>query len=125
MTHEDSWTISTRAGPPLMQVYGQFAAYRKGPFEMYALREYLGEGLVNDALRRLFDRFKSGEPPLPTTRDLYGELVAVTPDSLRPFLGDLFERNTWWEVQGERACLLLPPVQESGASIWMSCRGRS
>jgi ABC-2 type transport system permease protein len=66
---------------------------------MYALREYLSEDVVNGALRRLFDRFKTGEPPLPTSRDLLSELVAATPDSLRPFLGDLFERNTWWEAK--------------------------
>jgi hypothetical protein len=113
MMHEDSWTISTRAGPPLMQVYGQFAAYRKGPFAMYTLREYLGEDVVNSALRRLFDRFKSGEPPLPTTRDLYAELVGVTPDSIRPFLGDLFERNTWWEAKTKNVT-----ATAAGAGKW-------
>jgi ABC-2 type transport system permease protein len=99
LMHGDSWTISTRAGPPLLRIYNHFASYRKGPFAMYALREYLGEDVVNTALRRMFDKFKTGEPPLPTSRDLSSELAAVTPDSLRPLLGDLFERNTWWETK--------------------------
>ena len=99
LMHGDSWTISSRAGPPLLRIYSQFTSYRKGPFAMYALREYLGEDVVNGALRRMFDRFKTGEPPLPASRDLLTELAAVTPDSLRPFLGDLFERNTWWETK--------------------------
>ncbi|MDP9177340.1 MAG: ABC transporter permease [Gemmatimonadota bacterium] len=102
MMHEGSWTISSRASVPLMRVYSRFAAYRKGPFAMYALREYVGERPVNDALRRLFDQYKTGEPPLPTTRELYAELKAVTPDSLQSLLADLFERNTYWELETKR-----------------------
>jgi hypothetical protein len=68
---------------------------------MYALRQYIGEDAVNVALRRLLDRYKSGAPPLPTTRDFMVELKAVTPDSLQPLLSDLFEKNTWWEVEAK------------------------
>lgn len=99
MMHEGAWTISTRASVPLLRIYDRFAAYRKGPFAMYAMREYVGEDKVTNALRRLFDRYKTGEPPLPTSKDLYAELSAVTPDSLKPLLSDLFERNTWWELK--------------------------
>jgi aminopeptidase N len=99
MMHEGQWTISSRAGVPLLRIYDRFAAYRKGPFAVYALREYVGEEHVNVALRRLFEKYKTAEPPLPTSRDLYAELKAVTPDSLQTFLGDLFERNTYWEVE--------------------------
>ena len=66
---------------------------------MYALREYVGEEPINAALRRLFDRYKSAEPPLPTSMDLYSELKAATPDSLQSLLEDLFERNTYWELE--------------------------
>ncbi len=98
MFHEGSWTISSRAGPPLLEVYNRFAAYRKGPFAMYAMREHVGEQQVTLALKRLFDKYRTGEPPLATSRDLYSELDAVTPDSIKPLLSDLFERNTWWEL---------------------------
>jgi hypothetical protein len=97
MFHGSAWMIS-RGGPPLLRIYDRWAAYRKGPFAMMALREYVGEDRVNAALRRLFDRYKSAEPPTPTSIDLYAELKAVTPDSLQPLLSDLFERNTYWEV---------------------------
>jgi ABC-type transport system involved in multi-copper enzyme maturation permease subunit len=103
MMHESSWTISSRASVPLMRVYNRYAAYRKGPFAMFALREYVGEGQVNDALRRMFDQYKSGESPLPTSRNLYAELKSVTPDSLQSLLADLFERNTYWELKTRRA----------------------
>jgi ABC-type transport system involved in multi-copper enzyme maturation permease subunit len=97
MFHGSAWMIS-RGGSPLLRIYDRWAAYRKGPFAMMALREYIGESQVNAALRRLFDKYKAGEPPQPLSTDLYSELVAVTPDSLRSFLSDLFERNTYWEV---------------------------
>jgi hypothetical protein len=71
------------ADPPLLRASGWFLGYRKGPLAMYALREYVGADRVNDALRRLLAAHGRGQPPLPTTRDLYRELEAVTPDSLR------------------------------------------
>jgi ABC-type transport system involved in multi-copper enzyme maturation permease subunit len=97
MFHGSAWMIS-RGGPPLLRMYDRWAAYRKGPFAMMALREYLGERPVNVALRSLFDKYKAGQPPSPTSNDLYAELEAVTPDSVRTLLSDLFERNTYWEV---------------------------
>jgi len=99
MMHQSSWTISSRASVPLLRIYSRYAAYRKGPFAMYALREYVGEAPVNSALRRLFDKYKSAVPPQPTSRDLFAELKAVTPDSLQPLLSDLFEKNTYWELK--------------------------
>ncbi len=65
---------------------------------MYALREYIGEERVNAALRRLLRKHGSGQPPLPTSLDLYRELQTVTPASLRYLLVDLIEANTFWEL---------------------------
>jgi ABC-type transport system involved in multi-copper enzyme maturation permease subunit len=92
-----------RADVPLLRADSWFLAYRKGPFAMYALREYVGEARVNAALRALLQRHGSGAPPLATSLDLYRELQVVTPDSLRYLLADLFERNTYWELETERA----------------------
>ncbi|HUQ18187.1 MAG TPA: M1 family aminopeptidase [Gemmatimonadaceae bacterium] len=102
MMHESSWTISTRADVPLLRVYNRYAAYRKGPFAMYALREYVGEDQITVALQRLFNKYKSAEPPLAVSTDLLAELKSVTPDSLQGLLGDLFERNTYWELATKR-----------------------
>jgi hypothetical protein len=87
-----------RAGVPLLRSTDWFLAYRKGPFAMYALREYVGADRVNVALRRLLQQYGGARPPLPTARDLYRELQAITPDSLHPLLVDLFEANTYWEL---------------------------
>jgi hypothetical protein len=92
----------TRVEVPLLRATDSFLAYRKGPFAMYALREYAGAEQVNTALRRLLERHGSGTPPLATTLDLYRELQAVIPKPLHYLLDDLFESNTFWELATQR-----------------------
>ena len=92
-----------RAGVPLLRGNDWFQAYRRGAFAMAAARAYLGEAPVSAALRRFFTAHTEGGPPLPTSLDLYRELQAVTPDSLETLVGDLFERNVWWELRTKRA----------------------
>jgi ABC-2 type transport system permease protein len=93
---------SSRADLPLLRSHDWFSAYRKGPFAMYALREYVGAERVDAALRRLIEKYGAGQLPLPTSLDLYAELQAVTPDSLRYLLADLFEANTFWELSAKQ-----------------------
>ena len=88
--------------PPLLKADSWFLSYRKGPLALFALREYVGREQVNVALRRLLEKHRDGAPPLATTRDLYRELEAVTPDSLRTLLHDLFAANTAWELKTEK-----------------------
>ncbi len=66
---------------------------------MYTLREWLGAEAVNGALRRFRERHAGPDAPPATSRALYAELQAVTPDSLRPLLSDLFEHITLWNVR--------------------------
>ena len=106
-------TPRARAGAPLLRAADFFEAHRKGPFAMVALREYIGAERVNAALRSLLRRYGSGEPPLPVSLDLYRELQAVTPDSLRSLLADLFERNTFWELEATRATAV-----PTGSGAW-------
>jgi ABC-2 type transport system permease protein len=80
-----------------------YIAYRKGAIVMYTLREYIGEDRVNGALRRFQEKYRGAKPPYPTSRDLYAELRAVTPDSLHTLLEDLFETITVWTLRMERA----------------------
>jgi hypothetical protein len=89
-----------RTGLPLLRAMDPWANYRKGPYAMHALSEYVGEARVNGALRTLVEKKASS---LATTLDMYRELQAVTPDSLQGFLGDLFERNTFWTFDTKRA----------------------
>ncbi|MPY90990.1 MAG: hypothetical protein GEU99_24145 [Luteitalea sp.] len=91
---------------PLLEVEDQpYIAYRKRAIAMYSLREQIGEEAVNTALRSYLEKYRDAGPPYPTSLDLYAELRAVTPDSLRSLLVDLFETVTlgtsrpsgrWW-----------------------------
>jgi len=89
-----------RTGLPLLRAMDPWANYRKGPYAMYALSEYVGEARVNEALRTLIKKKASS---LATTLDMYRELQAVTPDSLKPLLHDLFEVNTFWTFDTKQA----------------------
>jgi len=103
----------TRAAPPLLRATDSFSYARKGPFALYAMREYIGKDRVDDALRSLLKKRGSGVPPLPTSLDLYRELQAVTPDSYQYLLRDLFEKNTFWELATERAT-----AKQTSADAW-------
>jgi hypothetical protein len=83
-----------------MRAMDPYAGYRKGPFAMHALSEYVGEKRVNAALSSLLKK-KAGS--LATTLDLYRELQAVTPDSLQSLLHDLFEVNAFWTFDTKQA----------------------
>jgi hypothetical protein len=114
---ESYLTPRSRAGVPLLRAADSFLAYRKGPFAMYALREYVGQENVDLALRRLLARYASPEPPFATSLDLYRELQEVTPDPLQNLLGDLFERNTFWELETRQASARQTPGGEWQVSL--------
>jgi ABC-2 type transport system permease protein len=96
--------VFTNREVPLLQVQNQsYLYYHKGAVAMYTLREHIGEQAVNTALRRYLEKNRAGMPPYPTSLELYAELRAVTPDSLRPLLRDLFEEITLWDVRTEAA----------------------
>jgi ABC-2 type transport system permease protein len=89
-----------RTGHPLLRAIDPWANYRKGPYAFYALSEYIGEDRVNGALKALIERKKGS---LATTLDMYREFQAVTPDSLKPLLADLFERNVFWKFDTKKS----------------------
>lgn len=104
-------TPRRRADVSLLQANNDFHEYRKGPWAMYALSEYVGEERVNSALRRLLAHHGSGA--LVTTLDLYRELQAVTPDSLQYLLHHLFAASTFWELETRRAT-----AEKTEADTW-------
>jgi ABC-2 type transport system permease protein len=99
-----------RQSVPLLRAMDPYAAYRKGPFALYALSEYMGRERVDLAFRRLIEKHRSGAA---TSLDLYRELQAVTPDSLRYLLHDLLAANTFWELKTERAT-----ARQTAAGAW-------
>ncbi|GLC24972.1 ABC transporter permease/M1 family aminopeptidase [Roseisolibacter agri] len=94
--------VYTNRETPLLDGDRQpYVHYFKGGVAMYTLRERLGADVVNGALRRFREKYAGRHAPPPTSRALYAELRAVTPDSLRPLLSDLFEHITLWDVRAD------------------------
>ena len=99
---------------PVLDVERQtYIMYRKGAIALLTLRDFLGEDAVNTALRRYLEKYRNAGPPYPTALDQYAELRAVTPDSLRYLLTDLFETVTLWDAKTERAS-----VQPTGSGAY-------
>jgi ABC-2 type transport system permease protein len=97
-------SVYTNREVPLLDVVNQsYVYYLKGAVAMYTLRERLGADAVNGALRRFRDKYAGPSAPPPTSRALYAELGAITPDSLKPLLSDLFEHITLWDVRSDSA----------------------
>ena len=96
----ESRSMYTNREAPLLDVFGQaYVYYSKGAVAMYTLRERLGADAVNGALRRFREKYAGTTAPPATSRALYTELEAVTPDSLKTLLSDLFEHITIWDLK--------------------------
>lgn len=108
---------------PVLEVEDQpYIFYGKGAVVMYLLRDYIGEERVNTALRRYVEKHRAGVPPYPTSRDLYAELHAVTPESFQYLLTDLFETVTLWDVSAEQAVVEPTGTGEYEVTIEVSAK---
>lgn len=89
---------------PLLLVENQgYIHYNKGSLALYAFRDLVGEAAMNRALSSfLADKAMRGAP-YPTSREFIGYLEAVTPDSLRPAIDDLFRTITLWDNRTDAA----------------------
>ncbi|HUQ83837.1 MAG TPA: hypothetical protein VM076_21985, partial [Gemmatimonadaceae bacterium] len=107
-------TVFTNREVPLLDVNGQqYVHYFKGAVAMYTLRDRLGADTVNAALRRFRARYAGPDAPPATSRALYAELQAATPDSLRSLLSDLFEHITLWDLRTDSV-----QAEPDGAGAW-------
>ncbi|GAB2519959.1 ABC transporter permease/M1 family aminopeptidase [Spirosoma aerophilum] len=72
--------------------------YQKGSMLMYALQDYIGEDRVNKAMNDYMKaaRFRQ-KAPFTTSLEWYSFLKAATPDSLKPWLTDNFEKLTLYD----------------------------
>jgi ABC-2 type transport system permease protein len=75
----------------------QYIHYRKGSVNMYALKDYLGEDVVDRTLAR-FDREKAfQQPPYTTTREFLADLREETGPQWSPLIADLFDKITLFD----------------------------
>lgn len=69
--------------------------YRKGGLVLYALQDLIGEENLNAAFKTYIDSaaFRPA-PPFTTTKEWYGHITSATPDSVKYYIEDSFEKIT-------------------------------
>ena len=72
--------------------------YRKGGLILYALQDYISEEKLNQGFKKFIDSaaFRP-HAPFATSNEWYGYIKEVTPDSLKYYLEDSFEKITLYE----------------------------
>ncbi len=83
---------------PLGLVEGQtYIRYRKASVIFYALQDYIGEGVINGALRKFLDTYRFKGPPYPTSRDLVKDIKAAAGPEWDTLINDSFWKITLYD----------------------------
>jgi len=91
-------TLERKREKPLMYNDGQgYIRYQKGSMVFYALSDYIGEDVLNGALKKYVEKVKFQYPPYTTSIDMVNHIREVTPDSLQYAINDMFETITLYE----------------------------
>lgn len=91
-------TFEQKREKPLMYNDGQgYIRYQKGSLVLYALSDYIGEGNLNNALRKYVEKVKFQEAPYTTSIDMVNYIREATPDSLQYVIKDMFETITLYK----------------------------
>lgn len=77
----------------------QHIHYRKGSLVFYALRDALGEEVVNGVLRQFIADYGARTPPFPRSVDLVERFKAVAPPEKQQLIYDLFEAITLYDIK--------------------------
>ena len=87
---------------PLYRVENQdYIHYRKGSLVMYALKDYVGEAVVNRALQRLLALRGFKSDPYATSLDFLTILREETGPEHQQLITDLFEKITIYDLKAE------------------------
>ena len=103
---------------PLLQVENQgYIHYRKGSVVMYALRDYLGEDVLNAAIRRFRDDVAFTGPPYTTSAHFLDYIRDAVPEDRAGIIEDLFETITLWDNRAVEATVEAAPGGQSSVRI--------
>ncbi|MCA9716315.1 MAG: hypothetical protein KC468_16665, partial [Myxococcales bacterium] len=75
----------------------QYLHYNKGSVVLYALREYIGEDVLNAALARFIEAHKFERPPFTTAVEFVDALEAATPADRKYIIDDWFRTITLYD----------------------------
>lgn len=81
----------------------QYIYYRKGAVIMYALKDYLGETVINKALQRLIGLRGFSSTPYATSIDFLALLKEETPIEHHGLIEDFFEKITLFNLELENS----------------------
>lgn len=81
----------------------QYIHYNKGSLVLYAMSDYIGEEVMNNALKKYIDKVAFQEAPYTTSLEFVSNLREVTPDSLKYLIYDMFETITLYDNKVEKA----------------------
>ena len=85
---------------PLMLVEDQsYIHYSKGSLTFYALRDWIGEKKLNEALALYIKDKKFQQPPYTNSRELLSYIAKVVPQDKQAILTDLFETITIYDLK--------------------------
>lgn len=89
---------------PLYRVENQpYVHYRKGSLVFYALKDLLGEDVVNNVLAAFIEDFAFKRAPYPTTRDLLALIRGAAGPEYQETITDLFERIVLFDLKVNEA----------------------
>ena len=87
---------------PLVHCDNQpYIHYYKGSLTLYALRDYIGEERLNEALGDYVDRVRFQGPPYPASPEFVSVLRDATPEEYRYPIEDMFESITLYDNRCE------------------------
>ncbi|NJK33434.1 MAG: M1 family metallopeptidase [Deltaproteobacteria bacterium] len=83
--------------PLLLNEGQQYIRYQKASLVFFALKEYIGEAALNEALRDYIAEVAFQEPPYTISTELYEHLKRATPERFQYLLADMFEKITLYD----------------------------
>ena len=103
-------TAEEKKENPIGLVQNQpYIHYQKGSLVMYALKDYIGEEAVNNALKLFISSVAYQEPPYASSLELIKCLKEATPLDLQYLITDLFETITLFENKAIEATYTQTP----------------
>ena len=94
----------TRQEPPLSLVQNEpYVWYQKGSVVMYAMRDYIGEGKLNGALKKFLSERGYATKDFPNTGDFLKYVREATPPDLQYLIEDMFQTITLFDNKAVEA----------------------
>ncbi len=115
-------TFESKNEMPLMLAENQqYIHYNKGSVVMYALKDYLGEATLNNAIKEYLNKTKFTGPVYTNSIEFVNYIKKATPDSLQYLVTDLFEKITLYENYVKKLDYKKISDKEYKVSITVGC----